>query len=203
MPDNPTQAAPDGEMHPCARCATMQRTCCQRTEILITTGDIARIAAHTGRTDFWSLRRPEDEEYLEHDPDDPNWQRYTVDEQGRRRMLLRKDSGDCTYLGKAGCVLPVEVRPLICRLYPFAFNEQGMTGMDDHYCPTKVLLADKPKATMLTVLGMDPLDGERWRRTLYQELREQHERAHGQAGEPAHDAPAPEVPPRHERVPST
>ncbi len=159
-------------LHPCARCAQMQKTCCQRAEILVTAGDIARIGAHTGREGFWSLRQPNDAAYLEDDSDDPNWLAYTTDGNGRRRMLERKPSGDCTFLGDAGCVLPVEVRPIVCRLYPFAYNERGLDGMDDDYCPREKLIPrNKPGASMLTVLGMDKSDGERWRAQLYGELR--------------------------------
>lgn len=159
-------------MHPCARCASMQKTCCQRAEILVTRGDVDRIAGHTGKTDFWDVRRPLEASYLEEDPEDPNWLAYTTDDQGRRRMLRRKPGGDCTFLGEAGCVLPLETRPLVCRLYPFAYTERGLSGEDVDYCPTGVLLpADRPGLTMLTVLGMAPVDGERWRGQLYAELR--------------------------------
>lgn len=161
-------------LHPCARCARMQKTCCQQTEILVTEGDIARIAAHTGRSDFWSLRVPDYKGHLEEDPNDPNWRRYTVDDQNRRRMLIKQANGDCTFLGEMGCVLPLETRPLVCRIYPFAFNEDGLTGVDDCYCPSDVLLPkDQPGVTMLTVLGMAPADGRRWRAMLYDELRGQ------------------------------
>ncbi len=150
----------------------MQKTCCQRAEILVTGGDLERIGAHTGRTDFWSLRRPANAAYLENDPDDPDWTRLTTDGEGRRRMLVKKPSGDCHFLGSAGCVLPLEVRPLVCRLYPFAYTERGLDGLDDDYCPTEALLPKgMPGVTMLTVLGMVPADGERWRSALYAELR--------------------------------
>lgn len=159
-------------MHPCARCARMQKTCCQRTEILITKGDEARIAHHTGRADFWSVRVPLDATYVESDPNDPNWLRYTTDAKGRRRMLKKQANGDCVFLGAQGCVLPLEVRPIVCRLYPFAYNERGLDGMDDGYCPREVLIAGhQPGVTMLTVLNMSVLDGERWRAMLYDELR--------------------------------
>lgn len=162
----------DEQLHPCARCARMQKTCCQRAEILVTSGDIARIAAHTGRQDFWSLRAPVDPSYSEPDPDDPNWAAYTTDDRGRRRMLLKQPGGDCSFLGPHGCVLPTEVRPIVCRLYPFAYTERGLDGIDDGYCPTETLIPrTQPGATMLTVLGMDPRDGERWRTALYSELR--------------------------------
>lgn len=160
-------------LHPCARCARMQRTCCQRAEIVLTSGDIRRVGDHTSRTDFWSVRAPEDPAYLGHDPDDPNWLAYTTDENSRRRMLNRSPEGDCTFLGPEGCVLPTDVRPIVCRLYPFAYNERGLVGIDDAYCPTAALLPrEQPGVTMLTVLGMNPEQGERWRADLYAELRE-------------------------------
>lgn len=169
------------DIHPCARCASMQKTCCQRAEILVTRGDLARIAQHTGQSDFWNNRPPENAEYLEQDPDDPNWLAYTTNERGERRMLLRRPTGDCTFLGEAGCVLPLEVRPLVCRLYPFAYTESGIDGQDVEYCPTESLLPkDRPGVTMLTILGMDPADGERWRSALYRELREDHAARQGE-----------------------
>ncbi|MFO0873248.1 MAG: YkgJ family cysteine cluster protein [Phycisphaerales bacterium] len=167
-------------MHPCARCAQIQRTCCQRAEILVTAGDRARIAAHAGRDDFWERRRPADPEYLEHDPDDPNWRDLTVNADGTRNVLRRTSDG-CTFLGRHGCELPMEVRPLVCRLYPFDFTERGLATGDgavaDHYCPTALLAP--PGTTMLTVLGMRPDEGERWRSALYREL---HEAAAGRSG---------------------
>lgn len=163
----------ESSMHPCARCARMQKTCCQHAEIVLTDGDIARITAHTGRPDFWSRQKPTNPAYLLPDPADPNWLPYTTDASGHRRMLNRHPDGDCGFLGPAGCTLPVDVRPLVCRLYPFAYNETGMTGIDDEYCPTEVLLPkDQPGITMLTVLGMSPAEGESWRAMLYAELRQ-------------------------------
>lgn len=159
-------------IHPCARCAGVQRTCCQRAEIVLTTGDLDRIGRHTGSDDFYSIRPPENPDYLEPDEDDPNWAHYTIDGQGRRRMLKKKPAGDCTFLGPAGCILPMEVRPLVCRLYPFAYTERGLEGVDQDYCPTDLLLRGAtPGTTMLTVLRMDPRDGTRWHEMLYNELR--------------------------------
>lgn len=138
----------------------------------MTEGDIARIAAHVGRDDFWSRRRPQDAEYLDEDPDDPAWQALTSDGEGRRAMLERRPQGDCTFLGARGCTLPLDVRPLVCRLYPFSYTERGLTGVEDGYCPREALLPrDEPGVTMLTVLGMEAREGERWRRQLYSELR--------------------------------
>lgn len=163
-------------MHPCATCATIQRTCCQRAQILVTDGDIARIEAHTRRADFWEERPPLDPAYADVDDDDPNWVALTFEPGGTRRVLKRDDAHGCTFLGSAGCTLPTEVRPLVCRLYPFAYNERGITGMDDDYCPTAVLAPPGSGLTMLTVLGMNASEGERWRSALYAELRERAKR---------------------------
>lgn len=159
-------------MHPCARCAQVQKTCCQRAEILVTEGDKARIARHTGRTDFWERRRPADAEYLDDDADDPNWKRWTVAADGTRAMLKKQANGDCGFLGERGCVLPEEVRPIVCRLYPWSYTESGLVGEEEHYCPTELFYTrGTPGVTMLTILGMRPADGQRWHAMLYEELR--------------------------------
>lgn len=167
-PDTPPAPAPT--VHPCARCASMQRTCCQRAEILLTDGDMARIEAHTGRRDFWERCAPADPAYIEDQDDDPNWVRYTVEPDGTRRVLRRGPDG-CGFLGAQGCTLPMEVRPLVCRLYPFSYTESGITGEDADYCPTAALIPPGSGLTMLTVLGMSRDDGARWHAMLYSELR--------------------------------
>lgn len=156
-------------MHPCAKCATLQKTCCQRAEIVLTEGDVLRIAHHTGRIDFHDHRPPAGPEYLEPDDDDPNWLKYTVRADGTRRVLKRAPSGDCTFLGDRGCSLPAEIRPIVCRLYPFSYNERAIKGEDAAYCPRSHLAP--PGVTMLTVLGMNLDDGARWHKQLYAELR--------------------------------
>ncbi len=197
----------DHPLHPCARCASTQKTCCQHAQILVTSGDVARIAAHTGREDFHHHAPPIHPDVLLHVESDPNWVRYTVAADGTRHVLKKQDGinpgagghrgqrGDCTFLGAAGCVLPVEVRPSVCRLYPFMYNEWRMEGpgdesrgIDEDYCPTGMffdrdrralpasnLPVGTPGVTMLTVLRMDPRDGERWRAKLYEELRSDRE----------------------------
>ncbi|MEZ5979089.1 MAG: YkgJ family cysteine cluster protein [Planctomycetota bacterium] len=163
--------------HPCARCARVQRTCCQRAEILVTDGDVGRIAHHTGRRDFAEFRAPLDPAYVAFDEDDPNWSRLTVRADGTRHMLVRRVDGDCTFLGAAGCTLPTEVRPLVCRLYPFVYTELGITGIEGEYCPTSLLAPDG--RDMAAVLGIPVEDARRWHGALYAELRE--ESRHGAA----------------------
>jgi Fe-S-cluster containining protein len=150
----------------------MQKTCCQRAEILVTDGDLARIARHTNQTDFWERRAPKDPEYLDDDADDPDWKRLTVHPDGTRRVLKRHPSGDCTFLGKAGCVLPEEVRPIVCRLYPWSYTHEGLQSEDADYCPIEKLdPAGKHGGSMLRILKMNPADAQRWHTMLYHELK--------------------------------
>jgi Fe-S-cluster containining protein len=136
---------------------------------LLTEGDLARIAEHTGREDFHERRAPIALEYLEHDPSDPDWLELTVRSDGTRRVLRREADGDCTFLGEQGCVLPLEVRPLVCRLYPYSYGEKGLDGFDESYCPTWLLAPHG--VPMADVIGVDEHDAVRWHATLYRELR--------------------------------
>ena len=151
----------------CVKCAQHERTCCQVGEVLITDGDIQRIAAHTRRSDFWSYVVPADPDLVQPQPHDPNWLPYTLRPNGTRAHLHRQTSGDCTFLTAAGCSLPTAVRPLICRLYPFDYTEQGITGTVSG-CPLYLL---EKGQTLIEGIGMKPADAERWRQQLYHELR--------------------------------
>ncbi len=156
-------------MHPCARCAAAQRTCCQRADVLVTIADVARIRAATGREDFVEMRRPADPSYLEDDPSDPEWNRLVNRADGTRRLLVRRAGGDCSFLGSTGCTLDDETRPMVCRLYPFTYDARGLTGEEPEYCPTGMLLPQGGRMTRL--LDMDRARAERWRTRLYDELR--------------------------------
>jgi Fe-S-cluster containining protein len=150
----------------CARHALVERTCCQTSEVFVTEGDKERIAGHTGRADFWEIRAPADPSYLDQG-DDPLWARAAFRPDGTRPILRRKPDGDCTFLGKEGCTLPVEVRPLVCRMYPFEYSERGVEGVGGR-CPEYVV---PPGSTLLDTLGMRREDAVRWHRILYRELR--------------------------------
>lgn len=45
--------------------------------------------------------------------------------QGRRLRLVVTEEGACVFLGPKGCTLPVDARPLYCRIYPFWFTPRG------------------------------------------------------------------------------
>lgn len=155
----------------CVRCSRQTRTCCQRSEVYVTPGDVERIAAHTGRTEFFEFRAPGSAEYLPQE-NDPAWRDRVFRPDGTRRILKRETNGDCTFLGPAGCTLPLEVRPLVCRLYPFDYTEAGLAEELASGCPLELL---RPGEHLLTALDMRRSDGERWHQQLYAELRREPE----------------------------
>ncbi|HOJ75395.1 MAG TPA: YkgJ family cysteine cluster protein [Phycisphaerae bacterium] len=150
----------------CVKCAQLGKTCCQQREIFVTAGDRERIAVHTGIRDFWEYRAPADPSYLDQD-DDPVWLQSVFLPDGTRPVLTRKENGDCRFLGPAGCELPLEVRPLVCRLYPYEYTAVGIVGVSGD-CPSQVV---PPGSTILQVLNMRAADAVRWHRILYAELR--------------------------------
>lgn len=155
--------------HLCARCARHQKTCCQTREIYATPGDVQRIADFTGRTDFYAYRVPANPEYLDQD-DDPAWRDNIFRSDMSRRTLNHQPNGDCTFLGPVGCVLPVDVRPLVCRIYPFDYTEEGIADELASGCPTQLMV---PGETLLGCLDMTQVVAEGWRRQIYEEIREE------------------------------
>jgi Fe-S-cluster containining protein len=151
----------------CARCAKRQETCCQRTDIVVTDGDISRVAAYTGQRDFIEFRTAGKPEYIDQD-DDPLWRDATFLPDGTRRVVKHRENGDCTFLGSAGCSLPYETRPLICRLYPFEYSEAGVAEELASGCPRHLLPDD---VDLAEALAMKREDAERWHNQLYSELR--------------------------------
>jgi Fe-S-cluster containining protein len=152
----------------CAKHALMGRTCCQDTEVLLTEGDKARIAASVAPgTEFWERTWPGGSSYVD-DGSDPTWSlAFHID--GSRPTLRHRPGGDCVFLGGTGCTLATEVRPLVCRLHPHTYDETGITGVFSKECPVDVVPEGK---TLADVVEMDREQAERWRRQLYSEIRE-------------------------------
>ncbi len=152
--------------HICAQCARCQKTCCQETDIYVSPGDLRRIEQFTGRADFTEFRAASDPAYLEVDSD-PLWQQCVFRDDGTKRVMKQRADGDCSFLGERGCSLPTEVRPLICRLYPFDYDADGIRDKLAGGCPTQLLAADQ---TLPQAIGMNRNDAERWHQMLYQEI---------------------------------
>ena len=95
----------------CARCAKHQESCCQRTDIYVTLGDVRRIENAVGASDFTEFRSAAYSTY-DQSIEDPFWHRHVFRDDGTRRVLKQQQpSGDCFFLGPQGCVLSASVRP--------------------------------------------------------------------------------------------
>lgn len=150
----------------CARCARHQRTCCQDTEIHVTLADVRRIMPYADGVEFTEYRAPGDPVYDQR-IEDPVWHQHVFRPDGTRRILKQQANGDCHFLGAAGCRLPADVRPIVCRLYPFDYTAAGLTPQPASGCPLELLPLG---AELLPTLGMDRADAERLRAQLYEEI---------------------------------
>ncbi|MCU0875362.1 MAG: hypothetical protein MUE50_23780 [Pirellulaceae bacterium] len=133
----------------------------------MTWGDIERIEDYTGRDDFHEYRAPVNPDYLDQD-DDPTWVRYVIRPDGTRRVLLQRSGGDCLFLGMQGCELPLEARPLVCRLYPYDFDESGIADTPAQGCPVHVLDSWRQ---LLAEMDMNLEEARQWHRQLYEEMK--------------------------------
>ena len=151
----------------CARCAQAGKTCCQQTDIYVTMNDVRRIAAFMSRIDFFEYRAPSDPVYLGTD-NDPLWQRHVFRLDGTRRVLKQHPSGDCIFLAGSGCRLELEVRPLICRLYPLTYTGEGLEVEPDERCSVRTLCNGQ---TLTEIFGISMQQAQRWHMDLYLEMK--------------------------------
>ncbi len=68
----------------------------------------------------------------------------------------------CAQLGRTCCTLPLEVRPLVCRLFPYEYTAAGITGVAGD-CPTAVVPSG---STLLRVLDTRAGEAMRWHHAL-------------------------------------
>lgn len=150
----------------CAECAKRGNSCCQGTEIYVTLGDVARLEAYTGETDCYEWRAQDEPGYYSPDSD-PLWCCCTIRTDGQRRFLKRSANGECAMLTPAGCRLPLDVRPLVCRLHPWDYGDEGLRGVAQLHCPTDLL----PEGmSVVEIIGVSEEQAEVWHATLYQEI---------------------------------
>ena len=149
--------------NPCWMCASSGGSCCVNMQIYLTGGDIKRIVAVTGNQDFFRYERPWS--WCERDGADPIWERHVLG-CTRRRVVRRRVDGSCHFLGDQGCVLDLETRPLVCRLYPYEYMPDGIRGLHPG-CPAS--RSQHPEAE-LDEMGMRPERVAAWLSTLYGEL---------------------------------
>jgi len=149
---------------PCYQCSQNGTSCCEGTQILLTAGDVRRIARFLGHFRFFTFELPDD---AYRDPgDDPDWATLTIRPDGQRCVLKRASGKICTMLSEKGCLLPITVRPLICRLHPYTYTEADVSGVDPS-CPMSHV---KNWSELLEQLGMARVAARKWHRMLYCEL---------------------------------
>lgn len=150
----------------CYRCSQNGTSCCKGTQILLTAGDVGRIARFLNTCSFFTFEVPD---LVYRDPgDDPGWLTLTVRPDGRRRVLKRAADKSCGMLTENGCLLPISVRPLICRLHPYTYTESDISGIDPS-CP---MSHEGNWPALLEQLGMAAFQAREWHRMLYCELRQ-------------------------------
>lgn len=151
----------------CLSCASQGHTCCQGHDIYVTRGDCSRIEHFTGTSRFFEYRGCSIADYADQD-DDPIWRQYVFCKDGSRRVLEQSADCNCLFLGAAGCALPLNTRPLVCRLYPHLYSAAGIAGRWDDECP-----ATRSQAAPLIeqgIAGVQFQQAAQWHRMLYTEI---------------------------------
>ncbi len=128
--------------HICSRCAACQETCCQLepgTEadcFALSAPEKERLLG-AGYTDFWQ-REKTSSAFLRN--------MYSLFPYSRRRIhevfplggvhdrLATRADGRCVLLGDSGCLLPREIRPWYCRLFPFWVVSGKVSMLGDSHC---------------------------------------------------------------------
>lgn len=152
----------------CRQCALKGHTCCQNHDIYVTQGDCRRISIHTGQNDFFEYRTCSDSAYADQD-DDPVWQKHVFRPDGSRRVLKRNGRAECLFLTSAGCQLPLTVRPLVCRLFPHLYSDQGLYNQWDSECLAAQGVSEN--AIESGIDGVAQSEARIWHALLYKELR--------------------------------
>jgi Fe-S-cluster containining protein len=151
----------------CTECALKGHSCCHAHDIYVTWGDCRRIFKHTGRKDFFEYRPCACSAYADQD-DDPIWKQHVFRADGSRRVLRQDPKGDCMLLTPAGCSLPLEVRPLVCRLYPHVYSAAGIAWEWDLECPATRSFA--PTVIETGIAGVGWSEAAQWHQLLYDEV---------------------------------
>ena len=123
----------------------------------------------TGRDDFHQFRMPDNPNYGDQD-DDPVWRDHVFGQDGSRRVLKWVAGRNCVFLGEFGCQLPLEVRPLVCRLYPLEYTAAGIEPEPAAGCPLQLVPLG---VGLIDTLRMNLKDARRWHEQLYEEIKQE------------------------------
>ena len=145
--------------------------------MFVTLGDVYRISEFLGENGFVTFKRIAAE--YEDAAGDSTWSSLILQADGSRRILKRTADNSCCFLRRQGCVLPTEVRPLLCRIYPYNFTEEGLAGISAG-CP---LALAHDWQVILEEMGMLPALALNWHQTLYAEIMEERNNQPNQTSE--------------------
>jgi hypothetical protein len=165
-------------MSKCIECAKLQITCCEdfRSEIGVTRGDIRRILEYTGRNDFYHLMPvlEENKTILENPCNivkgSEKYVRYFFDDQGRRNVLKKNEKNGCCFLSPDGCSLPLNTRPIMCRLYPYHWDDYGNIEITGLGCPKSLF---KDEQEMRAELCLPEIEAKKLIAVFYDEIMNQ------------------------------
>jgi uncharacterized protein len=150
----------------CIDCSSTDACCCRGVEIYLTAGDVSRITGylHNSQESFCSFVTPTG--IYADGGGDPAWVPLVVRPDGTRRIVKSLEDGSCVFLTPTGCSLPLNVRPLLCRIHPYDFDHEGLRSID----PTCPIATMSNGHEALKLLGMPLHDVTAWHRTLYTEI---------------------------------
>jgi len=159
----------------CEECAKIQKTCCERNDIRIglTNGDIERIALFAACEDFYEGKALEEEfrgKYANPSRYDEGEYIYVTclfDDEGRWNVMKRNENQGCWFITPTGCSLPPEVRPLMCRIYPYDWNDQQEIWINGTYCLASLFTDNEDLAKKV---ALPPEEAKRLVKLFYEEI---------------------------------
>lgn len=133
------------QSHVCARCAEQYPTCCRISPGMeascfpISSEELARLAPHAATLGVPPVvEEPNTETFVQalHKlfPGYCDQLRLAFPLHQLHFRLRVSAGGECLFLGKKGCVLPIPDRPYYCRLYPFWFINSTVFTFTSSQC---------------------------------------------------------------------
>ncbi len=192
---------PPSDASVCSRCPkALGSSCCEvlpgEKLATLTLADLERIGGHARLKieafceEEW-LTEPEAIAYQERRPLYAGYFRH-----GPRRLTLKARGGACVFLNRErGCVLPAEVRPSACQLYPFELFPSGQWSLqvDRHGSLAAarssgglaclVVEESQRMAEVLKGLGLDRAEVERLGEQIAREVSDHARRTSPSAGQ--------------------
>ncbi|MEN6620798.1 MAG: YkgJ family cysteine cluster protein [Smithella sp.] len=150
-------------------------TCCQDSDVFVSLGDLKRICIYKNSFNFYEYREAT-EPYLEELKrcDDKLWNNVTITPK-RMRRVLRKKGKNCIFLDEnTGCTLPMEIKPLVCRIYPYGYDNAKIILDNNCGCPQDLLNLDSCNNAIEINFGVSIEKAELWRAQLYCELADEY-----------------------------